>query len=871
MSPKLTESWNRAKITLEDAVQHLYHFCALLPADRYVDPRPLFTFSEDNVGDTRASVTLPNSVDPTVREARSASSWASQKMAKRDAAYEAYLGLYRASLLSDHLLPLRVNDSTVADAQKTVQKIASLIEVQEQLSIWPEVAGEWQPSTRMHASTISVILNGEMQLQMLLLFPRDLPGEIYLTSYWSSSAVFSITIEPSPGGVSHTYLGASAVTTLLLQSVFKLRMENGRNDYAAVFVPIATQDLQAWGQRFQGSESGETLLNNSPLRKEIGIIRDLEHNGTPHIFDGIEYLRSRTANDQLDGATSSCDATDDEPKPYLRVKKLPKRADFLHPIPPQNSQGPFTGFRYLLPSECEVDSLPFVYTQFALFIPSILHVVEVNMLAEHFCNHVLQTVQFNELSLVITAISASVAQESTNYQRLEFLGDSILKYFTSLTLLTSHLNWHEGYLSHQKDHIVSNANLARSALSAGLDRYILTKPFTGHKWRPIYISSLLAPQSPKTRQMSTKTLADVVESLIGAAYLDGGFPKALACIQVLLPSTNWTPIANLNCTLYETYDTSSSQALPGPYLPLQSLLGHTFALPALLLEALTHPSDLTTTCISYQRLEFLGDALLDRIITITAFCHTPSIPTHNLHLIRTALVNANFLAFLCMDFCTKVARNEIIATNDKKTEFSAIETEKSVPLWAFMRHSSPAVSTAQIATQARFTALHAPILAALTTGTKYPWTLLARLDAPKFYSDIIESVLGAVYIDTKGSWEACEAFLDRLGVGRYLERVLKGEVARVMHPKEELGIVAVERAVRYEVFRLGKEGNEEGAAKNAASEEGADGGEKGRLGCRVWVGEREIVCVGDGISRVEVETRAAEEAVEILQLEREGE
>ena len=35
-----------AKITLDDAVQHLYHFCATLPTDPYVDLRPIFTIDE---------------------------------------------------------------------------------------------------------------------------------------------------------------------------------------------------------------------------------------------------------------------------------------------------------------------------------------------------------------------------------------------------------------------------------------------------------------------------------------------------------------------------------------------------------------------------------------------------------------------------------------------------------------------------------------------------------------------------------------------------------------------------------------------------------------------------------------------------------
>lgn len=857
-------SSNSAKITLEDAVQHLYHFCATLPADPYADLRPLFTFSGDaNAGGIYSKVFLPNSVDAAVREASSSCGWASQKMARRDAAFEAYVHLYRAGLVSDNLLPLRVYDPAVVDAEATVQKIASLIEIQEQLNIWTEVAGEWQSSAKMYASTVSVTLNEEVQVQMWMLLPCKLTREMRLALYWSASAVLGAIVEP---GIEVLYRrdNAAALTALLLRSVFKGRIEEDRNDYIAVFGPINDHDLQGWTRNCQGAQKADMLLDKGFPGDQTGIVRDLLHNGTPHIFHGVEYLQSRLAVDQLDGAMLSSEETESaEREAYLRVKKFPKRTDFLHPVSTGDIDKVGPGIRYLLASECEVDKLPFIYSQFALFIPSLLHVVEINILTEHLCINVLPTVQFNDLQLVLTAISASAAQEPTNYQRLEFLGDSILKYLTSLTLLSTHLNWHEGYLSHQKDHIVSNANLARSALSAGLDKYILTKAFTGHKWRPHYISSLLTPQPPQTRQMSTKTLADVVESLIGAAYLDGGFPKALACLQTLLPSTPWTPIPQLHSTLHATY--TSPHPLPAPFMPIQRLLNHTFTTPTLLLEALTHPSHLTRTSTSYQRLEFLGDALLDRIITTLAYGHSPPIETHTLHLIRTALVNANFLAFLSMNLFTTVTRSEIIPSATQRT-FSAIQTERSLALWTFMRHSSPTIHAAQAACLKRCEALRGPILTALDAGPKYPWTLLAALDAPKFVSDIVESVLGAIYIDTQGSWEACEGFLERLGVMKYAQRVMRREgegAVAVKHPKEEVGLVAGAESVRYEVFKA--------VASYGEGEEGSDGGDReGRLGCRVWVGERDVVCVGGGRSVLEVETRAAEEAVELLKRERSG-
>ena len=183
--------------------------------------------------------------------------------------------------------------------------------------------------------------------------------------------------------------------------------------------------------------------------------------------------------------------------------------------------------------------------------------------------------------------------------------------------------------------------------------------------------------------------------------------------------------------------------------------------------------------------------------------------------------------------------------------------------------------TAQAATNTRYQALKDPITNLLDNGDHYPWSLLAALEAPKFFSDIIESIIGAIYIDTLGSIPACEAFLEKLGLLGYLRRVMqRGEGAvAVKHPKEELGVVADTERVRYEVFRAKKEeagegrGKENRKEKEEEEEEEEEG--KGELRCRVWVGERMVVEVGQGISGIEVETRGAEEAVRVLKAEKE--
>ena len=67
-------------------------------------------------------------------------------------------------------------------------------------------------------------------------------------------------------------------------------------------------------------------------------------------------------------------------------------------------------------------------------------------------------------------------------------------------------------------------------------------------------------------------------------------------------------------------DSPRSLTIPSNFAVLETLLGHTFTCKPLLLEAVTHPSHLSIPSTpSYQRLEYLGDALLDYLVTTTIF------------------------------------------------------------------------------------------------------------------------------------------------------------------------------------------------------------------------------------------------------------
>ena len=537
------------------------------------------------------------------------------------------------------------------------------------------------------------------------------------------------------------------------------------------------------------------------------------------------------------------DAYRDRKLVVLETTKLSKRADFLHKD--QNPRQP-PGIQWLLSNHCQIDKLPLRYSCFALLIPSILHKIHIAMVVERLCQTLLSPLGQIDRSLVTTAITTSSAREPTDYQRLEFLGDSILKFLTSLALLSHYLKYHEGILSAMKDHIVSNGNLARAAVRTGVDKFIMTKPFTGAKWRPLYNSRLLAEQRPKTREMSTKVLADVVEAILGASFIDGGYESALRCAEVFLPEVAWDKAARSTDIFRNLY---GSQPQPSAYTDrAEQLLHYKFRLQPLVMESITHASYQSPgVSAPYERLEFLGDSVLDNIVTIAAFNREPPVPVNRLHLIRTAIVNADFLGYLCLRHSIEISSFDAKTNNAR--DIYTMETQKPFHLWQLLRHTSPTIRMAQQACLVRLRSLDPQISEALSQSNSHPWTLLARLDPPKPLSDLIESLLGAIYLDSSGSMEECTRFLTHIGLMRYLGRVMDADTA-LLHPKEELGQMSNQEEVRY---AMGKEGEEGG---------------RQRLTCAVFVGDREVAKVGDGLRAAEVQTRAAEIACGVIKRER---
>lgn len=122
---------------------------------------------------------------------------------------------------------------------------------------------------------------------------------------------------------------------------------------------------------------------------------------------------------------------------------------------------------------------------------------------------------FKDRKLISTALThTSYANEKTrdieSYERLEFLGDSILGFVTARYLFEADSRLPEGVMTGYRAELVCEDSLYEVAVKLGLGEYIKLgkgETLSGGSERP-------------------SILADVVESIIAAVFLDGGFEEA---------------------------------------------------------------------------------------------------------------------------------------------------------------------------------------------------------------------------------------------------------------------------------------------------------------------------------------------------------
>ena len=155
-------------------------------------------------------------------------------------------------------------------------------------------------------------------------------------------------------------------------------------------------------------------------------------------------------------------------------------------------------------------------------------------------------------------------------ERLEFLGDSILNCCVARLLFDAHPEANEGALSRLRATLVSGETLAQLAQQLGLGEHL----------------RLGSGELKSGGFRRASILADTLEAILGAIFLDSDFDSTAAAVnRIMGPRLSSLPAANL---------------LKDPKTRLQEALqGHGVALPVYTLTAVmgdAHAQSFTVTC-----------------------------------------------------------------------------------------------------------------------------------------------------------------------------------------------------------------------------------------------------------------------------------
>ncbi len=122
--------------------------------------------------------------------------------------------------------------------------------------------------------------------------------------------------------------------------------------------------------------------------------------------------------------------------------------------------------------------------------------------------------EFNDVYLLQQALTHRSCPGANN-ERLEFLGDAVLDFVISDFVFRSHTNAPEGDLSRLRASLVKDTSLAELASEMGLGEHLILgggeRKTGGHRRDSI--------------------LADALEAIFGAVYIDAGFAAAAGVIE----------------------------------------------------------------------------------------------------------------------------------------------------------------------------------------------------------------------------------------------------------------------------------------------------------------------------------------------------
>lgn len=438
-----------------------------------------------------------------------------------------------------------------------------------------------------------------------------------------------------------------------------------------------------------------------------------------------------------------------------------------------------------------------------------------------------------------------------NYERLEFIGDSLLKMMTTITIFNRTTCNEEGMHCKRMD-LLSNSRLCRTASAPHYELYRYIRS-PNENWRNTWYPEGLElkkgriiklTDKDRKHALGKKTIADVCEATIGACIMtsqhlptEQKFDLGIKAITKLVEDDNhainsWKEVA----PMYKPGQWSLRMNDPVANdlaRKVYQITCYRFKKPCLLRSAFTHSSDQTSTVQDLQRLEFLGDACFDWVCIWWLFSTNPTRNPQWLTEHKMAMVSNKFLAALAV----------VLGFNK------------------LLYASTPAVYDE---------------IGSYATKVKEAWgkqdvkpDFWTRVESgstvPKALADLVESYLGAVLVDSGFDFREIEKFFEK-HVKWFFEDIEAYDTFANRHPTTHLF-----RLLREE-FRCRKSSPEviESSLSPSTTRDGEDddgAGDEAVTGIKVhvaWFVHGKIVAASSGQGAKYAKVRASRAALKKL-------
>jgi dsRNA-specific ribonuclease len=563
------------------------------------------------------------------------------------------------------------------------------------------------------------------------------------------------TIEIIPVGEGHTF-DLEAVEKLrkytieIFSAISNKAYECDLNEIAYFVVPLKAEvhndigiDSLDWTEIERVVEKQSPMLDLGQLDNYLDrIIVDQSDNFRRYFFHQVRYDMSPISDVPLEyqgreiGYKSFADYYEQAlsrvpeimDQAMIEVLRITKVLNYLSPVANIEEKAPKRTAQFIIPEFCHLYPISASMYRTAMLIPSIMMHIDAVLLVKE-VNEKLET--SIDDTLLLEAFTTPSANMDSDYERLETLGDSFLKFIATIRLYIMYPQSHEGQLHCQRIRIICNKALYRGARRLQLYKHITSQPFNRRRWRPPHFKLETDDEGDlrvklRRHELSDKTLADIVEATLGAAYLSGGVELGLkSAIALQIPFDHMTEWKHFSETYIESrahiktwIKEKSIRRLKLDHI--EQITGYRFRNPLLAVEALTHASEPNSTVPCYQRLEFLGDGILDFLVVKYLFHKYPGYEPGQMTDIKDACVNNRVLGTMCME----IGLNKHIIHFSNKLMGAITQFAREIEL--------------------------------IQDRDEKVGEYWSDLDVPKVLSDVVESVLGAIFVDSGFDFEVVQ-------------------------------------------------------------------------------------------------------------------